>query len=127
MLKNSRNEEGGRKGGREGRRKKKEKEKEGGSGELGGVGERERERKERKFDRHLIHIILTCLHHMLLTFGPEATVRRMMQPQMLGHQGCSQRILTAYMEASQTSALFHAEFSLASSKIHRTLIDSSTA
>lgn len=42
---------------------------------------------------------------MLLTFGPEATVRRMMQSQILRHQDCSQRIFTAYMEAGQTSAL----------------------
>lgn len=42
---------------------------------------------------------------MLLTFGPEATVGSMMQPQMLGQQDCGQRIFTAYVEAGQMSAL----------------------
>lgn len=61
----------GKKEGREGRETERE-------SELG------RER-EREYDRHLILSTLTCLHHMLLTFSPEATVGRMMQPQMLGH------------------------------------------
>lgn len=59
----------GQKEGREGRETERE-----------GAWERKKE-----YDGHLILSTLTCLHHMLLTFSPEATVGRMMQPQMLEH------------------------------------------
>lgn len=79
------------------------KEKRKGGGKRGRYRERERKKEH---DRHLYslpwHVYIICCWHL---FGPEATVRRMMQPQILQHQGCSQRIFAAYMEAGQTSAL----------------------
>ena len=79
----------------------------GGAGE----GEKEEEREKRRegeggrIQQTPYTLYLDCLHHMLLTVGPEAAEGRMMQTQMLRHQDCSQRAFTAYVEAGQTSVL----------------------
>lgn len=77
-----RRREGGREGGGRGRvRRKEEKEKK----EVREGGRKEEKRE--KIWRHFLHFILTCLHHMLLTISPEATVGKMTQPQMFRTSG----------------------------------------
>ena len=75
--------------GRERRRREGESEKKGGKREKGSEGGRKKGRKKKgeKIWRHFLHFILTCLHHMLLTISPEATVGKMTQPQMFRTSG----------------------------------------